>query len=144
MKNKIRLPLVLAAIAACATWAADEITTQVYFKGEKSYSKVEESPGSFAVDWNGRGIAHVNVITGTTAYVVLFPQSVLTNGFIYFRNQSTDTTWTVSFNAGTNDHLSLKAGEFALMRLKSDLALGSVKGKGGATNTEFKTVLLED
>ncbi len=124
--------------------AADEIITQVYLKGEKGFSKVERSPGSINIDWNGNGAFHSTIVTGTTAYVSLFPQTVTVNGIAYFRNLSTDTTWTVSFNGGTNDHLQLKSGEFSLMRLHSTLVLGSVKGKGGTTNTQFESTILED
>ena len=144
MKAKWIIAILGIIAIAWIVQAADEITTSVYLKGEKGYSKVEENPGSLAINWNGRGAYYANVITGTTAYVALLPSSVLTNGIVYFRNLSTGTTWTVSFNGGTNDHLSLKPGEFSLMRLVGDLARGSVMGKGGSANTEIKAVLLED
>lgn len=122
--------IVLLLLATVAVYAADEITISGNLSATKNYALVKEQPASIAVDWTGDK-NYANVIALSTGQVALTVNGVVTNGYSFFRNISTNSTNTISIafrGEKTTADLQLKAGEYAFLRLASGCLVTNIYG----------------
>jgi hypothetical protein len=129
--------------AGLLAWADNEITLSALLKADKQSRSVLRQPGTLTVTWNGNRYYGPTTFTATNTYQALAKGTVNTNGYAFMRNVSTAGVAVISFNGGTNDHLRLKAGEYALMRLDTTLPIDSLMVKCATTN-DFEFTLIED
>lgn len=150
MKSAFRIFFGLCILCG-AVYASNEITLQGYIKAEKSSRKVERSPGSISINWNGlRYYGPVIYTTTTNGWSYASKGAVDTNGWLWLRNVGASGSVQVSFDAGATTHLILKTNEFCSMRLDptyniTNLAFIAVQnGTNAATTNDFEVTILED
>jgi hypothetical protein len=144
MKLNIKTFIVtLAASLVVSAVADNEIAISAILKADKTDRHVLRSPGTRAITWIGSRYYGPVTFTATETYSALAKGAVANNGYVFMHNVSTAGVAIVSFNGGTNDHLRLKAGEFALMRFVTNMPIASVMVKCSTTN-DFEFTILED
>lgn len=147
--KKTMAAIVAGLIVAGGLWAADEISMMGYLKAEKGARKIERSPGTITINWQGsRYYSQIYSLT-TNNWQAMAKGAVGTNGIFYCRNVGTNGNVKVSFDVGVTSHLLLKSGEFYTMRLDPAFEITNImflviQPSTNVITEDFEATILED
>ena len=142
MRKALIALLLMAGIAHAST---NEISVSTTLKVSKDATKITRQTGTILIQMAGNKF-NSQVVSATTTNQFLTKGGVVTPGWAYMRNLSTNTaqSLSVTFDGGATTSIVLEAKEPALFRCAPDALITNWTVSASSGSVDFEFTVIED